>query len=158
MGYRGGIHGRKALTWMQLGAAWRNSLPTFTMTQESLAPLSIHTISGPGEPRCKYHQAIQQQSARKGSLDDRGMVQLEEPIDKTLNEMRHLARDLVVIKNNYWVWWMGWWSTGLTMLSRLYFMVIHLIRPRPRGSMFSKVVDSVRPGYVVKHLTTNDRI
>jgi len=61
------------------------------------------------------------------------------PIDKTLNEMRHLARDLVVIKNNYWVWWMGWWSSfGLTMLSRLYFMVIHLIRPRPRGSMFSK--------------------
>lgn len=29
-------------------------------------------------------------------------------IDWTLGTMRHLARDLVVVPNNYWFWWRGW--------------------------------------------------
>jgi len=82
------------------------------------------------------------------------------PIDKTLNEMRHLARDLVVIKNNYWVWWMGWWiSSGPNNVEQT---LLHGNPSNPtktqRFYVFKRLWNSVRPGYVVKHLTTNDRI
>jgi O-glycosyl hydrolase len=80
------------------------------------------------------------------------------PIDKTLNEMRHLARDLVVIKNNYWAWWMGWWISFGPNNAEQTLLYGNPSNPTKtqRFHVLKRLWNSVRPGYVVKHLTTND--
>jgi O-glycosyl hydrolase len=79
-------------------------------------------------------------------------------IDKTLNEMRHLARDLVIIKNNYWVWWMGWWLGSGSYNAEQTLLYGNPSNPTKtqRFDIYKRLWNSVRPGYVVKHLTTND--
>jgi len=154
------IHGRKALTWMATGAAWRNrpsDLYNDAELNKAIGAIIHHTYDqwSWGTKDVTSSNTATPQSARE-RISGWRMVQSWSgaPIDKTLNEMRHLARDLVVIKNNYWVWWMGWWSTRPNNAEQT---LLHGNPSNPTKTQrfyFQRLWNS--PGYVVKHLTTND--
>ncbi|MFH1368382.1 MAG: discoidin domain-containing protein [Elusimicrobiota bacterium] len=78
--------------------------------------------------------------------------------EKVINGSRHLIRDLVLIQNNYYSWFLGWQYND--KIDQNYYALTYSKNNNPKitkmGRVLQKLFHSAPPGCVVKHLTTDD--
>lgn len=76
-------------------------------------------------------------------------------MDWTLGSMRHFARDLVLVPNNYWFWWRGWVNDDKAGAEDLVYGQQNPIATK-QFLVFSKLWNEVRPGFRVHSLNSDD--
>jgi hypothetical protein len=79
-------------------------------------------------------------------------------MDWTMNATRHMAGDLVDVPNNYWYWWRGWlflYGGGNPGNEDLLAGDTSPVYSK-RYFVFQKLWSTVRPGWIVKKMTTDD--
>lgn len=76
-------------------------------------------------------------------------------IEWTLNSMRHFARDLVLVPNNYWFWWRGWVNDDKAGAEDLVYGQQTPVATK-QFLVFSKLWNAVRPGFWVHPMQSDD--
>ena len=79
-----------------------------------------------------------------------------ETLDSVITTVRPMIRDLVLLQNNYYIYWYGWRSSDYPLAGAL--LCGHppnLIRTK-NFYIFKKLFNSARPGCVVRRLVTTD--
>ncbi|MFH1367491.1 MAG: hypothetical protein ABII64_00045 [Elusimicrobiota bacterium] len=76
-------------------------------------------------------------------------------IEKVINTMRHVIRDLVLVRNNYYIWWLGW-DFKNTEYALLVEGKGEDVKKTKLFYIFQKLFNNASPGCAVRHLTTDD--